>query len=206
MVYTAQPIVILKVEDGTYGTDLDCFNNLSDEDTEILIEGPADLGQVHHPAHAQVPHPIHSEVRRDLSWTPQEDRLLLKYIQRRGEAWSGAARSINRKLHRSQEMRSSNCCRQRWRNYLRAILHAGRYLEKSWTYEEDSLLLDLHDIFGDSWRYIASMMPGRTRYTIKKRYRKLMIYRSQFGSDGATEASDYSSNTEGDLHLTTYIE
>jgi hypothetical protein len=195
MAHIALPIDQIIFQDETYASNLTCLNNLADEDSEILIRGPDDLDQVQHTVRAQFQHPIHSEVRRDLRWTTKEDKFLLKYIQLKGKAWSGAARFINRKLHRRLEIRSSKCCKERWRNDL-----SGRYLEKRWTYEEDTFLLDLYNTFGDSWRCIARRMPGRAEYTIKKRYHKLMIYRWQFASVSSTVASDSYSSTEDDLH------
>jgi len=205
MVHIAYPFDLVISQDETYASGLNCLNNLSDEDSEITIRRPAHLGPVQQNLWAQVQHPIYSEIRQASNWTAKEDKLLVLYIQLKGNSWSGAARFINRKLHRGLGIRSSNCCRERWRNHLRAIVYSGRYLEKRWTYEEDILLLDLYNTFGDSWRCIARRMPGRSKYAIKKRYNKLMIYRWQFESDSSTVASD-SSSTEENLHLKTYIE
>lgn len=190
MAHIALPIVIYKAENETYGSGLDCFNNLSEDETEIQIRGPVDLGQIQQPQLVQVHRSIHRKVRWDFGWAAEEDSHLLLYIVQKGKSWPQAACNINRVLHSGVKIRSSYSCRERWRNHLKPILSYSRHLKKRWTDEEDIMLLNLYDILGGCWRSINKHMP--------------MISRRHSASD--TADSDASSGREDEVLLKTYIE
>ncbi|GLJ05450.1 hypothetical protein SUGI_0018420 [Cryptomeria japonica] len=89
-------------------------------------------------------------------WTPEEDELLVKYLQKNGE---GGWRTLPKK---AGLMRCGKSCRLRWMNYLRPDVKRGRISP-----DEEDLILRLHRLLGNRWSLIAGRIPGRTDNEIK---------------------------------------
>ncbi|KAJ4807061.1 MYB transcription factor [Rhynchospora pubera] len=89
-------------------------------------------------------------------WTPEEDIILVSYIQEHGP---GNWRSIptNTGL-----MRCSKSCRLRWTNYLRPGIKRGNF-----TPREEGIIIHLQAMLGNKWAAIASYLPQRTDNDIK---------------------------------------
>ncbi|XP_074582676.1 transcription factor MYB60-like [Curcuma longa] len=89
-------------------------------------------------------------------WTPEEDIILVSYIQKHGP---GNWRSVptNTGL-----MRCSKSCRLRWTNYLRPGIKRGNF-----TPREEGLIIHLQSMLGNKWAAIASYLPQRTDNDIK---------------------------------------
>ncbi|XP_076911874.1 myb-related protein 306-like [Bidens hawaiensis] len=89
-------------------------------------------------------------------WTPEEDIILVSYIQRNGP---GNWRSVptNTGL-----LRCSKSCRLRWTNYLRPGIKRGHFTE-----QEEKMIIHLQDLLGNRWAAIASYLPQRTDNDIK---------------------------------------
>ncbi|XP_028759636.1 transcription repressor MYB5 [Neltuma alba] len=89
-------------------------------------------------------------------WTPEEDELLSKYIQKEGE---GRWRTLPK---RAGLLRCGKSCRLRWMNYLRPSVKRGHIAP-----DEEDLILRLHRLLGNRWSLIAGRIPGRTDNEIK---------------------------------------
>ncbi|XP_043711319.1 transcription factor MYB60-like [Telopea speciosissima] len=89
-------------------------------------------------------------------WTPEEDIILVSYIQEHGP---GNWRSVptNTGL-----LRCSKSCRLRWTNYLRPGIKRGNF-----TSHEEGMIIHLQALLGNKWAAIASYLPQRTDNDIK---------------------------------------
>ncbi|KAL0911597.1 hypothetical protein M5K25_019752 [Dendrobium thyrsiflorum] len=89
-------------------------------------------------------------------WTPEEDLILVSYIQEHGPGnWRSVP--INTGL-----LRCSKSCRLRWTNYLRPGIKRG-----SFTPHEEGIIIHLQALLGNKWAAIASYLPQRTDNDIK---------------------------------------
>ncbi|XP_076903519.1 myb-related protein 306-like [Bidens hawaiensis] len=89
-------------------------------------------------------------------WIPEEDIILVSYIQEHGP---GNWRSVptNTGL-----LRCSKSCRLRWTNYLRPGIKRGNFTD-----QEEKMIIHLQALLGNRWAAIASYLPQRTDNDIK---------------------------------------
>lgn len=89
-------------------------------------------------------------------WTPEEDILLVSYIQENGPG-NWRAVPTNTGL-----LRCSKSCRLRWTNYLRPGIKRGNFTD-----QEEKMIIHLQALLGNRWAAIASYLPQRTDNDIK---------------------------------------
>ncbi|RCV11658.1 hypothetical protein SETIT_2G204300v2 [Setaria italica] len=89
-------------------------------------------------------------------WTPEEDLMLVSYVQEHGPG-NWRAVPTNTGL-----MRCSKSCRLRWTNYLRPGIKRGNFTD-----QEEKLIIHLQALLGNRWAAIASYLPERTDNDIK---------------------------------------
>ena len=118
------------------------------------------------------------------SWTRHEDEIIIDFVKKHGSKnWTKLAKLLPGRIGKQ--------CRERWRNHLDpSIKHT------TWTDEEDSLLLKLHEQFGNQWVKISSLIPGRTENAIKNRW-NATLKKTQVHSN---ESSSTPPMTEPEIH------
>nr|UGT16899.1 R2R3-MYB [Amana edulis] len=89
-------------------------------------------------------------------WTPEEDIILVTYIQEHGPG-NWRAVPTNTGL-----LRCSKSCRLRWTNYLRPGIKRGNFTD-----QEEKLIIHLQALLGNRWAAISSYLPERTDNDIK---------------------------------------
>ncbi|KAL0428338.1 UNVERIFIED_CONTAM: Transcription factor [Sesamum latifolium] len=89
-------------------------------------------------------------------WTPEEDIILVSYIQEHGPG-NWRAVPTNTGL-----LRCSKSCRLRWTNYLRPGIKRGNF-----TPHEEGMIIHLQALLGNKWAAIATYLPQRTDNDIK---------------------------------------
>ncbi|KAK6151430.1 hypothetical protein DH2020_014065 [Rehmannia glutinosa] len=89
-------------------------------------------------------------------WNPEEDIILVSYIQQHGPG-NWRAVPTNTGL-----LRCSKSCRLRWTNYLRPGIKRGNF-----TPHEEGMIIHLQALLGNKWAAIASYLPQRTDNDIK---------------------------------------
>lgn len=96
-------------------------------------------------------------------WTQAEDELLVKAYKKHGPMWQKVALLI--------EGRNEDQCSKR---YTEVLLSDSKERLKSWSLEEDMLLIEGVRTYGTKWRTIATSLPNRPSLTCRNRWRKIM--------------------------------
>lgn len=131
-------------------------------------------------------------------WTPEEDIILVSYIQEHGPG-NWRAVPTNTGL-----LRCSKSCRLRWTNYLRPGIKRGNF-----TPHEEGMIIHLQALLGNKWAAIATYLPQRTDNDIKNYWnthlkKKLKKFQSgmepqMVSSSDPTAYNQFVSKNYGDL-------
>ncbi|XP_074562846.1 myb-related protein 306-like [Curcuma longa] len=139
-------------------------------------------------------------------WTPEEDLLLVSYIQQHGPGnWKTVPTSAGL-------MRCSKSCRLRWTNYLRPGIKRGNFTD-----QEEKLIVHLQEILGNRWATIASYLPERTDNDVKnywnthlkKKLKKIQTLNQEGGvvtaasstSQPALSKGQWERRVQADIHM-----
>ncbi|GLT95433.1 hypothetical protein SLE2022_131150 [Rubroshorea leprosula] len=135
-------------------------------------------------------------------WTPEEDIILVSYIQEHGPGnWRSVP--INTGL-----LRCSKSCRLRWTNYLRPGIRRGNF-----TPHEEGMIIHLQALLGNKWAAIASYLPQRTDNDIKNYWnthlkKKLKKFQSaldpHMAQQGSTICSEFVLKSFNERRSTTF--
>ncbi|XVF68696.1 hypothetical protein PTKIN_Ptkin11bG0022200 [Pterospermum kingtungense] len=93
--------------------------------------------------------------------------------------------------------RTGKSCRLRWVNYLHPGLKRGKM-----TPQEERLVLELHDKWGNRWSRIARKLPGRTDNEIKNYWRTHMRKKAQEKKGAVSPPSSSSSSSSSSTTTT----
>ncbi|XP_060205081.1 myb-related protein 306 [Lycium barbarum] len=127
-------------------------------------------------------------------WTPEEDIILVSYIQQHGPGnWRAVPSNTGL-------LRCSKSCRLRWTNYLRPGIKRGNFTE-----HEEKMIIHLQALLGNRWAAIASYLPQRTDNDIKnywnthlrKKLKKLHGEDENTIQEGSTSSSSQSNFSKG---------
>ncbi|XP_048229459.1 myb-related protein 306-like [Ricinus communis] len=120
-------------------------------------------------------------------WTPEEDIMLVSYIQEHGPG-NWRAVPTNTGL-----LRCSKSCRLRWTNYLRPGIKRGNFTD-----HEEKMIIHLQALLGNRWAAIASYLPQRTDNDIKNYWNthlKKKLKKLQTGNEGHCKDHGLSSSS-----------
>ncbi|KAI9153104.1 hypothetical protein LWI28_021881 [Acer negundo] len=115
-------------------------------------------------------------------WTPEEDIILVSYIQEHGPGnWRAVPSNTGL-------LRCSKSCRLRWTNYLRPGIKRGNFTD-----HEEKMIIHLQALLGNRWAAIASYLPQRTDNDIKNYWNthlKKKLKKLQTGTEGHESRDD----------------
>ncbi|KAL1534061.1 transcription factor MYB60-like [Salvia divinorum] len=123
-------------------------------------------------------------------WTPEEDIILVSYIQEHGPGnWRAVPTTTGL-------LRCSKSCRLRWTNYLRPGIKRGNF-----TPHEEGMIIHLQALLGNKWAAIATYLPQRTDNDIKNYWNthlKKKLKKFQSGSEAADANHQLASRSYGE--------
>ncbi|GBG25158.1 Transcription factor MYB3R-4 [Hondaea fermentalgiana] len=117
-------------------------------------------------------------------WSSDEDAIIIQMIKENGGhhnvRWSVIAKKLKGRLGKQ--------VRERWINHLDPSI-----VKKEWALAEDEKLYQLQRRFGNRWKWIAELMPGRSENGVKNRWHSIkpsmLARKDQESAEGTTVLS-----------------
>lgn len=109
-------------------------------------------------AMSKITHKKRSNIATKVKWTPEEDEALKKAVKLYdGKKWRLIAAEV--------PGRTSKQCLERWYGKLNPDL-----LETEFSKEEDQILIEKHEIYGNKWSQISKFLKGRSTIAVRNRW------------------------------------
>lgn len=100
-------------------------------------------------------------------FTLREDQVLTNLVNQRGtDDWN--------KIADMMPGRNVRQVKERWYNYLSPDVN-----QKPWTEEEEKLLYEKHEEFGNRWRLISKYFEGRSEINIKSKFQRMERHKAK---------------------------
>ena len=125
--------------------------------------------------------------RPRLTWTDEENRIILSNVRRLGTQWalvaaqlpSRTADAVRNQCHRLQKAPGLNSgvpghdddCRSNGSS--EGPKTGSAHGRSVWTAEEDRIICEGVDVYGCKWRRIAAMLPGRSDSSVRNRWSRI---------------------------------
>mmetsp|Transcript_22032 Transcript_22032/g.34008 ORF Transcript_22032/g.34008 Transcript_22032/m.34008 type:complete len:737 (-) Transcript_22032:615-2825(-) len=122
------------------------------------------------------------------AFTEEEDKIIIECMQQGGLTWMQIADRIPGRIGKQ--------CRERWTNHLDPNLKKG-----GWSHDEDTILAEAQQRWGNAWTKIAKLLPGRAENAVKNRWNSAFRRKksAMFGKVPAEE--DTAAVIEARLHM-----
>lgn len=107
------------------------------------------------------------------SWTREEDEMIINFVAQNGtKNWTKLASQLKGRIGKQ--------CRERWRNHLDPEVNT-----EPWSAEEDQILIEMHETYGNQWVKIAEKLKGRSDNAVKNRWNSTLKKRLEYQKTGA---------------------
>ncbi|CAG9314822.1 unnamed protein product [Blepharisma stoltei] len=103
-------------------------------------------------------------MRKGKIWNEEEDKWIRELVEEFGDKnWILIAQNLQER-HKVKG-RTAKQCRERWHNHINPVIN-----KEAWTKEEEKILFEYQQIYGNKWSEIARYLPGRSDNSIKNQF------------------------------------